>query len=1357
MTPLAPPATPSPAGSASAPVLRALRGFGWAWLFAAFLPPAHAAVLVQLDATTYQTEHCLFIVDPAVQWSSPIAAYADLYASPFPRLNAAFTKLTALFPGSYFSVCYVANTGDSRVPNYIDQLYKAAGISTGPGSAGIGNGDPTAPQSFATVDFCRYNLSSAPFGGALAVFDHELGHAWGAQFFNNVSGTGPGILSNGHWLGHATIDCQLGSTYSADGGLTVNKLYGDPAGGFRYQRVDNLRSNDTATFSEQTLYLLGAADRFPTTYVLNSPVYRADLTVGASSVESYDHAAALARYGPRTPDFRTAPKRLKVAIVYLARDAAEVNAVAQALEQSAEQFGNGEALDPARFRFQTPFLVNTRFRASVDTRLSDLDGVPTPSLSVADSYTASTDGSAVIAFTATDPAGPAPTVTVLPASTQCTVVGNTVQVSGLPDGAHFFTLKAANAAGKRTFAHFVVEVQRPVTSTAIATPPATQTVVAGQTASFAVVAGGTPPFTYQWFRQAARTSTWNRIADGGGYSGATAANLIVSSSTDLNGDRFLCMVTNAVGEATSAAAALVVNETTPVLSAGPVDTAIAAGNVARFTVTTVGPPLTYGYSYYQWQKQPAAGGAWSDLADSPGAFVGATTASLTIYGTTVAMSGDRYRCVVSNTAGATTSTAGTVTVSQAPAIVTHPASVSASLGQDVTFTVVANGTAPLTYQWQKFSALIPGATGATLTLTNVQMGDIGSYGVKVSNAAGSVLSNFASLSVAAIAPAITTHPQSQTVSAGADAIFTVAASGSLPFGYQWMKNGANIPGATFSNYTVFGAQAGDAGNYAVSVRNSAGTAISATALLTVNSAPPAIVTHPQSVSILAGAAATFTVAVSGTAPFTYQWSKNNAALAGATGASYAIPGVQAGDVGTYAVTVTNSAGQVTSNAATLGIVVAVTAPALAAPPQGVTVNAGSPVSLAVTVTGTAPFSYQWFRDGIALAGATSATYALAAAQSTDAGNYTVRVTNSAGQVTSPPATVVVRTNAPVITGQPQAASVTAGSPVTFTVAASGTPPLAYQWFRDGAALSGATDPDYRIASASPAEAGLYTVTVSNGGGAMTSEPATLVVLAAGTLPTTLLSNLSVRTTLAAGQKLIPGFVTNGAKTLLLRAAGPALTALGVGLNGLGDPLLQVYDRQSALVAENDNWPAALAPTFAQLGAFDFGAGSKDAALLAPIDGPNSAFVTGAGSGIVLMELYDTQIDPSHRLVNVSARNHVGVGADALIVGFVITGSGTKQLLIRGVGPTLARYGVGDALADPYLELYNQAGQKLAENDTWAPGLAPTFAQLGAFALDAGSKDAAFLITLPPGVYSVKLTGTAQTTGEGLVEVYEIWP
>ena len=120
----------------------------------------------------------------------------------------------------------------------------------------------------------------------------------------------------------------------------------------------------------------------------------------------------------------------------------------------------------------------------------------------------------------------------------------------------------------------------------------------------------------------------------------------------------------------------------------------------------------------------------------------------------------------------------------------------------------------------------------------------------------------------------------------------------------------------------------------------------------------------------------------------------------------------------------------------------------------------------------------------------------------------------------------------------------------------------------------------------------------------------------------------------------------------------------------------------------------------------------------------------------------------------SARNRVGTGDDILIAGFNITGTGSKQLLIRAVGPKQGGFGVSGYLADPKLEVYSGA-TKLIENDNWDASLASTFAAVGAFALDGGSRDAALLTSLATGSYTVQVRGADGGTGEALVELYEV--
>jgi cyclophilin family peptidyl-prolyl cis-trans isomerase len=273
-----------------------------------------------------------------------------------------------------------------------------------------------------------------------------------------------------------------------------------------------------------------------------------------------------------------------------------------------------------------------------------------------------------------------------------------------------------------------------------------------------------------------------------------------------------------------------------------------------------------------------------------------------------------------------------------------------------------------------------------------------------------------------------------------------------------------------------------------------------------------------------------------------------------------------------------------------------------------------------------------------------------------------------------------------------------------------------------------------------------------------SAQATVAVTVTGVAAPARLSNLSVRTAMPAAQTLIVGFtMSGGTKPVLLRAIGPGLAQFNVA-GTMADPRLALF-RDATQLEANDNWggSSALSTAFAGVGAFSLPAVSLDAALLRSVDGGHTAQVTGTGAGVVLVEAYDAGAGNAPRLVNVSARNRVGTGDNILIAGFTVAGPGSMSLLIRAVGPRLGRdpFNVDGVLADPVLEIYNSQGAKVTENDNWNQGLAATFQSVGAFPLDPGSRDAALLTTLPPGSYTAQVSGVAGSTGEALVEIYEI--
>ena len=171
-------------------------------------------------------------------------------------------------------------------------------------------------------------------------------------------------------------------------------------------------------------------------------------------------------------------------------------------------------------------------------------------------------------------------------------------------------------------------------------------------------------------------------------------------------------------------------------------------------------------------------------------------------------------------------------------------------------------------------------------------------------------------------------------------------------------------------------------------------------------------------------------------------------------------------------------------------------PVITSPPQSRTNVAGTTASFSVTANGATPLTYQWRFNGTPLAGQTATNLALASVQGTNAGNYDVIVTNVAGSLTSAVATLTVWI-APSITAQPQSLTVSPGSPAGFDVSVSGTMPLCFRWYKDGAALAGYTSSSCQFAAVATGDAGSYRVVVTNLAGCTTSAVAVLTVQMVG--------------------------------------------------------------------------------------------------------------------------------------------------------------------------------------------------------------------------------------------------------------------
>jgi hypothetical protein len=352
-----------------------------------------------------------------------------------------------------------------------------------------------------------------------------------------------------------------------------------------------------------------------------------------------------------------------------------------------------------------------------------------------------------------------------------------------------------------------------------------------------------------------------------------------------------------------------------------------------------------------------------------------------------------------------------------------------------------------------------------------------------------------------LAPSLTVQPASVSVTAGQTATFSVSASGTAPISFQWRKNTTNITGANAASYTTPATTAADSGTkFDVVVSNSAGKLASSQATLTVNAASvaPTISAQPSNQAVAAGQTATFSVAASGTAPLSYQWRKNSANIAGANAASYTTPATTAADNNTkFDVVVSNTAGNLTSSQATLTVSSAPVAPTITTQPSNQTVTASQTATFSVAASGTAPLSYQWRKNTANVTGANAASYTTPATTVADNNaKFDVVVSNTSGNVTSSQATLTVNSApvAPTITSQPANQTVTAGQTATFSVTATGTAPLIYQWQKNAADIPNATATSYTTPVTTTADSGeLFRVVVSNSAGSVTSNSATLTV------------------------------------------------------------------------------------------------------------------------------------------------------------------------------------------------------------------------------------------------------------------------
>jgi hypothetical protein len=523
------------------------------------------------------------------------------------------------------------------------------------------------------------------------------------------------------------------------------------------------------------------------------------------------------------------------------------------------------------------------------------------------------------------------------------------------------------------------------------------------------------------------------------------------------------------------------------------------------------------------------------------------------------------------------------------------------------------------------------------------------------------------------------------------------------------------------------------------------------ATLAINAAP-VISTQPRSQTILAGSGVTFSVVATGSPSPTYQWRVNNSPIAGANSSSYSISAVQAASAGNYEVIVGNVFGTVVSSLAQLTVASTTVPPVITSQPASRTALAGTSTTLTVAASGVPAPSYQWRKNGVAINGATTASFVFGVLQTSDTANYDVVVSNSVGTVVSNTIGlgVIRRSYSGVYFGsfgvglgtfaiyiRPDNTGVFLGylpgsnvpvKNLSFTVSDTGQ--FNFTQGASGGITASSIDGGTRAAAAGDIG---FAGTIDNSG----SLSGTMSGIAGASLSAT-------KSVDNGGTQAVAGFYSAS-------AANSSATLLSIaGSNGQAFVLTQNSTTSDGGIGAVDAGGRVVLATSKQIISLNINPTSSTLTGTTLIGNTSTTFAGGSEAVIA-----------AQRLGNISTRANVGTGANVAIAGFVISGTESKPVLIRAIGPTLASaFGISGALTAPKLELYNSANAVIATNTGWSTAsntaaIAAASTQAGAFTLASTSADSVIFTTLAPGSYTGVVSSANGGQGIALIEVYDL--
>jgi hypothetical protein len=510
----------------------------------------------------------------------------------------------------------------------------------------------------------------------------------------------------------------------------------------------------------------------------------------------------------------------------------------------------------------------------------------------------------------------------------------------------------------------------------------------------------------------------------------------------------------------------------------PASVTVTLGQTATFSVTATSPGP--GAITYQWYENGVA-------------ISGATSSSYTTPPTTAGESGAVFTVVVSNNVGSVTSSPATLTVQSPMAKSIVPSSSTPPYNSSVmlvpTFT---DGTAVIGSTGVGSSDIttsaVSGGSYPTPRLTSPK-----TYTLTVTDSKGNVASTTCLVTPTPVVITPIT-PANETIAPGQPA-FSATATGGATNGLTWSASAGSFTGNVWTSPTVVG-------TYTITATSVDEPSVFVTTTVTISG--PVIMTPPASEHVCTGSNILLTVTASYAS--TYQWNLNGTPIPGATNSSYTVSSAGSVNAGNYSVTVTNGVGSVTSSVAVVAVGSSITSN-----PASLSLHSDQTALFSVLAQGVGTLSYQWYQipsggaTGVAVPGATSSSYVTPAVDATYNGaQYYATVTDTCGPLTSTDATLTVTAGSvpPTIITQPVGVTVAAGGTTSFSVGATGTPTLTYQWYRipagqkAGTAIAGATSATYNVpvtATTTANDQDAYYVVVSNAYGQAVSQSATLAV------------------------------------------------------------------------------------------------------------------------------------------------------------------------------------------------------------------------------------------------------------------------